>query len=150
VLWLAPGWGPRWLDVAFNSDALCPLPGHQEHVDMLRVFTWACRRKDKPRVIRVRPPDGVRTIVEAKHVDMLRWHISAKPPRRGRNRFCQRDLARVMRVAKPGDRVEIDPVSGRIVVTIAKPGGEPAADTTDANPWDEVLSTNAAHPKRPS
>jgi hypothetical protein len=58
---------------------------------------------------------------------------------RAPNRFRQRELARVMRVAKPGDRVDVDPISGKISVTIA-PGGEPQAATA----LDKYLAKKAA------
>ncbi len=128
VLWLAPGWGPRGLDVAFNADALAPLsdsPEHQEHVDMLRAFTQVMRARVREKV----------TLTLPKH----------KP--RSPNRFRQRDLARALCVAKPGDRVDVDPVSGKISVTIAKPGAEPQA-VTDLDQWLAKREKNARSTER--
>jgi hypothetical protein len=62
---------------------------------------------------------------------------------RSRNRFRERELARAVRAAKSagGERVEIDPMTGKISVIIAKPGGESAADNEVEN-W---LSKQGRH-----
>jgi hypothetical protein len=50
-------------------------------------------------------------------------------PRRT-NRFRERELARAVRAAKSagGERVEIDPATGKISVILTKPAGKSAAD----------------------
>jgi hypothetical protein len=60
---------------------------------------------------------------------------------RAPNRFRQSELARVMRIAKPGDRVDVDPISGKISVAIAKPSGEPEA--MDLDQWLAKREKNA-------
>jgi hypothetical protein len=63
-------------------------------------------------------------------------------------RFREREVARVVRAAKSagGERVEIDPETGKISVIIAaKPGEADAAK----NPWDEVLP-DGQNQKRPA
>ena len=54
---------------------------------------------------------------------------------RGLNRFRERELARALRAAKRagGERVEIDPATGKISVLL---GCEAGAAT---NPWDTML-----------
>jgi hypothetical protein len=61
---------------------------------------------------------------------------------RTRNRFREREVARVVRAAKSagGERVEIDPTTGKISVIIGKLG-ESAADTEVEN-W---LSKQQGH-----
>lgn len=63
---------------------------------------------------------------------------------RSRNRFREVELARAIRAAKSagGERVEIDPVTGKISVILTKSG-----EATSGNQWDEVL-TDAADKKR--
>jgi hypothetical protein len=60
--------------------------------------------------------------------------------------FKRRDVARAIKSAKdaglPIDRVEVDPVTRKITVIIAKPGALQGRNT-----WDEVL-TNAEDTKR--
>jgi hypothetical protein len=53
---------------------------------------------------------------------------------RTRNRFRERELARAVRAARAagGERVEIDPATGKISVILAKPG-EGAADNEVEN-----------------
>jgi hypothetical protein len=57
------------------------------------------------------------------------------------NRFRQTEASRLMKaVAAAGlevASVECDPATGKVVVT-PKPAGAVAAETTAANPWDEV------------
>src|SRR5262245_11196868 len=69
-------------------------------------------------------------------------------PRRRKNRFNEREVARAGRAAKAigAYGVDIDPATGKLSIVIAKPG---EADAADSNPWDEVL-TNAADEKRPA
>ena len=53
--------------------------------------------------------------------------------RRTENRFRERELARVVRAAKKGggERVEIDPQTGRYLVILAKPGESQDSDTPE-------------------
>jgi hypothetical protein len=57
-------------------------------------------------------------------------------PRRGVNRFSERELSRAYRafskMGAPVDRVEIDPATGRIAVILTK-----SADAATKNEWDE-------------
>jgi len=66
-------------------------------------------------------------------------------PRRP-SRFRALEVARAIRAAKAagGERVEIDPATGRISVIVGK-GGEEGG----SNPWDEVL-TGTAGQNRPT
>jgi hypothetical protein len=70
-------------------------------------------------------------------------------PRRSPARFKEREVARALRAARRAggvvDRVEVDPVSGKIAVILVKQ----AAGTADRDTWDEVL-TDAAHKERPT
>jgi hypothetical protein len=52
---------------------------------------------------------------------------------RSRNRFRETELARAVRAAKDagGERVEIDPQSGKISVILAKPGESENKDTPE-------------------
>jgi|AmaraimetFIIA100_FD_contig_101_199577_length_2361_multi_4_in_0_out_0_2 hypothetical protein len=49
---------------------------------------------------------------------------------RGRNRFREYELKRAVRAAKAagGERVEVDPMTGKISVVLAKPGETQASD----------------------
>ena len=51
-------------------------------------------------------------------------------PPRSPGRFRERELARAVRAAKSagGERVEIDPATGKISVILTKPVGDSAAD----------------------
>ena len=71
---------------------------------------------------------------------------SSKP--RTPNRFRERELARAVRAARAagGERVEIDPATGKISVVIGKSG---EADAANKNPWDEVLP-DGQNEKRPA
>jgi hypothetical protein len=62
---------------------------------------------------------------------------------RAPNRFRERELARALRVAKRegGERVEIDPATGKISVTLAEPSGEP--QVTDVDRWIAKREKNA-------
>jgi hypothetical protein len=66
-------------------------------------------------------------------------------PPRTRNRFRELEVARAVRAAKSagGERVEIDPQSGKISVILSKSS---ELDATNSS-WDDVL-TDAAHQKR--
>ena len=69
-------------------------------------------------------------------------------PRRGRRRFNERDLARVVRAAHRAGgvaRIEISSDDGTITLLL----GEPPAGNGEDNPWDEVL-TDATDEKRPA
>jgi hypothetical protein len=70
-----------------------------------------------------------------------------KPPRfppRSRNRFLETELARAVRAARAagGERVEVDPHTGKITVIVGKTG-----ESSGSNPWDEGL-TDAEDEKR--
>jgi hypothetical protein len=56
-------------------------------------------------------------------------------PPRSPGRFRERELARAVRAAKSagGERVEIDPATGKISVILTKPGGDSAADNEVEN-----------------
>jgi hypothetical protein len=60
--------------------------------------------------------------------------VSPKTPR-SPSRFRERELARALRAARSagGERVDIDPASGRISVILSKPGEA----ASDKNEWDE-------------
>jgi hypothetical protein len=62
---------------------------------------------------------------------------------RSRNRFREAELARAVRAAKDagGERVEVDPATGKISVIIAAKPGESAADNEVEN-W---LSKQGRH-----
>jgi hypothetical protein len=64
--------------------------------------------------------------------------------KRSRNRFRERELARAVRAAKcaGGERVEIDPATGKISVIIAKPDNEAATN----NALDQWLKDKNARP----
>jgi hypothetical protein len=61
-----------------------------------------------------------------------------RPPASPRSpgRFRERELARAVRAAKSagGERVEIDPATGKISVILAKSGGDSTADN-DLDNW---------------
>jgi hypothetical protein len=61
-----------------------------------------------------------------------RKQSTPRPPRT-HNRFRERELARVVRAAKKGggERVEIDPQTGRYLVILAKPGEGKDSDTPE-------------------
>jgi hypothetical protein len=63
------------------------------------------------------------------------------------HRFKDRDIKRIVRsVRDAGEvprRIEVDPHTGKVVVTV----GEAAEAHTAANSWDEVIA-DAANPKR--
>jgi hypothetical protein len=64
---------------------------------------------------------------------------------RGPGRFRERELARAVRAAKAagGERVEVDPNTGKITVIV---GG--ACEVVDkANPWDDVLADRPQPPE---
>src|SRR5262245_45613772 len=80
--------------------------------------------------------------------------MQPRPPRT-ENRFRERELARAVRAAKAagGERVEVDPESGKITVIIAK--GAPGAETqaAGAKAWDdatEVLKSKEASKSAPT
>ena len=60
-------------------------------------------------------------------------------PKRNRNRFRESELARAVRAARDagGERVEVDPTTGKITVIVGKPG-EAAASP---NEWDAELAS---------
>jgi hypothetical protein len=62
---------------------------------------------------------------------------------RSRNRFRERELARAVRAAKSagGERVEIDPQTGKISVIVKNGSGEPV-------PADEVEGWLSKQPKK--
>jgi hypothetical protein len=62
--------------------------------------------------------------------------MQPRPPRT-ENRFRERELARAVKAAKAagGERVEVDPASGKITVIIGK--GEPAIEA-GAKAWDDA------------
>jgi hypothetical protein len=64
--------------------------------------------------------------------------------KRSRNRFRERELARAVRAAKcaGGERVEVDPATGKISVIIAKPDNE----ATTNNALDQWLKDKNARP----
>jgi hypothetical protein len=64
------------------------------------------------------------------------------PPRR-ESRFRESELARAVRAAKAagGERVDIDPKTGRISVILTKPGGEIQASDFDL--WKEKRQKDA-------
>jgi hypothetical protein len=71
-------------------------------------------------------------------VKALRRHAATpKPnhPRRSPGRFTEREVARALRAARRAggvvDRVEVDPVSGKIAVILARLGEAPMQQ----NPW---------------
>jgi len=72
-------------------------------------------------------------------------------PPRSVNRFNQREVARALRAVTDSgaavDRVEIDPVSGKIAVVLTKPGD---MATSNNNPWDEVMKDDSARKERAS
>ncbi|HMF27860.1 MAG TPA: hypothetical protein VKE42_03755 [Candidatus Cybelea sp.] len=61
-----------------------------------------------------------------------RNQTTPRPPRT-RNRFSEREAARVTRAAKKAgaERVELDPQTGRYVVILAKPGESKDSDTPE-------------------
>lgn len=75
---------------------------------------------------------------------MAKKPSTASLPVRGAARFKQSELARAIRAAKDagGERVEVDPETGKIAVIVGKSEDSPAS-----NPWDEV---HAADEKRAS
>jgi hypothetical protein len=68
----------------------------------------------------------------------------AKVSPRGPGRFRERELARAVRAARAagGERVEVDPKTGKITVIVG--GAGEVADK--ANPWDEVLADTHRQP----
>jgi hypothetical protein len=58
---------------------------------------------------------------------------------RGPNRFSQREISRAIRAVEAlghtAERVEVDPKTGKISVTIAKPGGEGAEHLAPLEQW---------------
>jgi hypothetical protein len=58
---------------------------------------------------------------------------------RGPNRFSQREVSRAIRAVEvlghTAECVEVDPNTGKISVTIAKPGGEAAEQLTPLEQW---------------
>jgi hypothetical protein len=72
-------------------------------------------------------------------------------PTRGTNRFYEREVVRIMRAAQksgtPFDRIEVDPLSGKISVIIDKPADSEAAASPAALAWDKA--TEAIKAKQP-
>jgi hypothetical protein len=70
--------------------------------------------------------------------------LAAPGRRRQRNRFLETEIRRAIRAARRegADKIEVDPSTGKITMTLAKP-----AESNDPNSWDEVLE-DAPHPKR--
>ena len=74
--------------------------------------------------------------------------------RRTENRFREREVSRALKAARKAhaevDRVEIDPVSGKIAVILAKPGATESA--TAVQPWldatEAIAKSKKAPPKR--
>jgi hypothetical protein len=78
----------------------------------------------------------------------MRRKRAVRSPRR--KSFCKTDLRRAIKTARdanlPVQRIDILP-DGGLSIVVGDTGK--ADDTTNTNPWDEVL-TDAAHEKRPA
>ena len=83
---------------------------------------------------------------EVDWISLLAWRgreIGPRMSHRSTNRFNQREVARALRAARLAgerpERVEIDPVTGRITVIIAQvgDGGREKAAATRA--WDDAI-----------
>ena len=71
------------------------------------------------------------------------WEISPRMSHRSTNRFNQREVARALRAARLAgerpERVEIDPVTGRITVIIAQAGDGEREKAAGTRAWDDAI-----------
>jgi hypothetical protein len=96
------------------------------------------------------PPDHRRRVIAGTRAVLGLDDALAKRPRvpdglrtsRSHNRFRERELARAVRAAKSagGERVEVDPTTGKISVLLT----EPKPDTSTTNELDQWLKDRNA------